>query len=115
MKQTAQKQHQVRVRLTASVRTRLTLWYLAVMAFIMVLFGGSLYATQTFLNVDTANNKLETQLYQDSQHFTPIYRQPHFNHQDLSTLQLNQSAQETPVLLAPAGSVLDARGHVTCT
>lgn len=73
MKHTTQKQHHVRVPLTASVRTRLTLWYLAVMAFIMVLFGGSLYATQTFKNVDTAKNELETQLYQDSQHFTPMY------------------------------------------
>jgi signal transduction histidine kinase len=113
MKQTAQKQHHVRVPLTASVRTHLTLWYLAVMAFIMVLFGGSLYATQTFLNVDTANNKLETQLYQDSQHFTPIYRQALLNHQGLATLQLNQSSQEMALLLGPDGSVLDARGPLT--
>ena len=52
---------------SSSVRVRLTLWYLVIMAFIMVLFGGGLYATQTFLNADAANSRLETQLYQDAQ------------------------------------------------
>ncbi len=105
--------HHFRVSLTSSVRTRLTLWYLAVMAFIVFVFGGSLYATQTFLNADTARSKLETQLYQDSPHFAQTYRQALLDHQTLSALHLNQSSQEMLLLLRPDGSVLDTRGPLT--
>ncbi len=106
-------QHHFRVTLAHSVRTRLTLWYLAVMAFIIVIFGGSLYATQTFLNVDVAESKLETQLYQDSQRFADTYRQALLDRQASTALHLNQSAQEMVLLLRPDGSVLDSRGPLT--
>src|SRR5947208_4610487 len=102
--------HHFRVSLAQSVRTRLTLWYLAVMAFIIVVFGGSLYATQTFLNVDVAESRLETQLYQDSQQFAETYRQALLDHQAPTTLHLDQSSQELVLLLRPDGSVLDSRG-----
>ncbi len=106
-------QHHFRVTLAHSVRTRLTLWYLAVMAFIIVIFGGSLYATQTFLNVDVAESKLETQLYQDSQRFADTYRQALLDRQASTALHLNQSAQEMVLLLRPDGSVLDSQGPLT--
>src|SRR5256714_13135689 len=106
-------QHHFHVSLTSSVRTRLTLWYLAMVAFIMCLFGGSLYVTQTFLNADAAESRLETQLYQDSQQFAQSYRQALPNRQALTALQLNQSSQEMLLLLRPDGSVLDARGPLT--
>ena len=106
-------QHHFRVSLTSSVRTRLTLWYLAMVAFIMCLFGGSLYVTQTFLNSDAAESRLETQLYQDSQQFAQIYRQALPDRQALTALRLNQSSQEMVLLLRPDGSVLDARGPLT--
>src|SRR5260370_40743100 len=96
-------QHHFRVSLTSSVRTCLTLWYLAVMAFIVVVFGGSLYATQTFLNTDAAESKLETQLYQDSPQFAETYRQALLNHQALPALPLNLSSQELVLLLSPDG------------
>src|SRR5437867_12685570 len=105
--------HHVRVSLAQSVRTRLTLWYLAVMAFIICLFGGSLYATQTFLNTDVAESTLETQLYQDSQSFADTYRQALLSGQALTTLPLTQSSQEMVLLLRPDGSVLDVRGPLT--
>jgi hypothetical protein len=60
---------------SSSVRVRLTLWYLAIMAFIMILFGGSLYAVQMFLNASAADSRLETQLYQDAQRFGASYKQ----------------------------------------
>lgn len=101
------------VPLTASVRTRLTLWYLAVMAFIIIVFGGSLFATETFLNSDVVESRLETQLYQDSQQFAGIYKQALLNHQSLSALQLNSSAQEMVLLLGLDSSVLDSRGPLT--
>src|SRR5437764_14945439 len=101
--------HHFRVSLAQSVRTRLTLWYLAAMAFIICLFGGSLYATQTFLNANVAESALQTHLYQDSQRFAETYRQALLNHQALTTLHLNQSSQEMVLLLRPDGSVLDAR------
>src|SRR6266571_5122639 len=106
-------QHHFHVSLTSSVRTRLTLWYLAMVAFIMCLFGGSLYVTQTFLNSDAAESRLETQLYQDSQQFAQIYRQALPGRQALTALRLNQSSQEMVLLLRPDGSVLDARGPLT--
>jgi signal transduction histidine kinase len=105
--------HHTHVPLTASVRTRLTLWYLAVMAFIIIVFGGSLYATETFLNADVAASRLETQLYQDSQHFESLYKQALLHHQPLKTLQLDPSAQEMILLLGPDGNVLDSRGPLT--
>lgn len=106
-------QHHFRVSLTSSVRTRLTLWYLAMVAFIMCLFGGSLYVTQTFLNSDAAESRLETQLYQDSQQFAQTYRQALPDRQALTALRLNQSSQEMVLLLRTDGSVLDARGPLT--
>src|SRR5439155_14727909 len=101
-------QHHFRVSLAESVRTRLTLWYLAVMAFIVFVFGGSLYATQTFLNADVAESRLETQLYQDSQQFAQTYRQALLDRQAPTALHLNQSSQELVLLLRPDGGVLDA-------
>src|SRR6266702_5861222 len=106
-------QHRFRVSLAQSVRTRLTLWYLAVMAFIIVVFGGSLYATQTFLNTDVAESRLETQLYQDSQRYAETYRQALLDRQAPTSLHLNQSSQELVLLLRPDGSVLDSRGPLT--
>ncbi len=101
------------VPFTASVRVRFTLWYLAVMASIVVVFGSSLYVTQTFLNADTAESRLETQLYQDSQRFAEAYTPALLDHQALATLQLHQSSAEMVLLLGPDGSVLDARGPLT--
>src|SRR6266702_2752401 len=103
-------QHRFRVSLAQSVRTRLTLWYLAVMAFIIVVFGGSLYATQTFLNADVAESRLETQLYQDSQRYADTYKQALLDRQAPASLHLNQSSQEMVLLLRPDGSILDSRG-----
>jgi signal transduction histidine kinase len=105
--------HRFGVSLAQSVRTRLTLWYLAIMAFIIVVFGGSLYATQTFLNTDVAESRLETQLYQDSQRYADTYKQALLDHLVPKSLQLNQSSQEMVLLLRPDGSVLDSRGPLT--
>lgn len=101
------------VSLAQSVRTRLTLWYLAIMAFIIWLFGGSLYATQTFFNTEVAESTLQTHLYQDTQHFAALYQQALLSHQTFTELQLNQPSQEMVLLLRPDGSVLDARGPLT--
>src|SRR5437868_7624250 len=111
MKQPAR--HHFRVSLTSSVRGRLTLWYLAMMAFIVCLFGGSLYVSQTLLNADAAESRLETQLYQDSQRFAETYKQAVLDRQAPTALHLNQSSQEMILLLRPGGSVLDTRGPLT--
>lgn len=105
--------HRVHVPFTASVRLRLTLWYLAVMIFIVVVFGGSLYATQTFLNADAAESRLESQLYQDSQQFALIYKQALLTQQALTTVHLTLSSQEMVLLLDPDSAVLDTRGPLT--
>ena len=104
------RQHHFHVSLAHSVRTRLTLWYLAVMAFIVVIFGGSLYVTQTFLNADAAESRLETQLYLDSQRFAQTYEQAQLNRQAPTGLHLTRPSQEMVLLLRPDGSILDVRG-----
>ena len=107
-----QAQHHFRVSLTHSVRTRLTLWYLAAMAVIIVVYGGSLYASETFLNTSLAQSRLESQLYQDSSQFAHAYRQALLGGQTPTELPLNPSAQEIILLLRPDGSVLDSRGSL---
>src|SRR2546421_12734956 len=104
---------QHRISLPSSVRARLTFWYLAMMAFIVCLFGGSLYVTQTHLNADAAESRLETQLYQDSQRFAQTYRQTQLDRLAPTALRLNLSPQEMVLLLRPNRSVLDVRGSVT--
>jgi signal transduction histidine kinase len=106
-------QHHFHVSLTSGVRGRLTLWYLAMMAFIVCLFGASLYVSQALLNADAAESKLETQLYQDSQRFAQTYKQALPGRQAPTALQLNQSSQEMVLLFRPDGSVLDSRGSLT--
>ncbi len=105
--------HHFRISLAHSVRTRLTLWYLAVMAFIVCLFGGSFYATQTFVNTSVVEGTLETHLYQDTQRFSGTYRLALLDSQALTALHLSQSSQEIVLLLRPDGGVLDARGPLT--
>src|SRR2546423_327908 len=83
------------------------------MAFIVFVFGGSLYATQTFLNADAAESRLETQLYQESQRFAQTYDQALLEGQAPTGLHLNQSSQEMVLLLRPDGSILDVRGPLT--
>src|ERR1051326_2118577 len=96
--------HQSHVPFIASVRVRLTLWYLAVMVFIVVVFGGSLYATQTFLNVDAAESRVEAQLYQDSQQFAAMYRQALLTRQTMPSVHPTLSSQEVLLLLGSDGN-----------
>ena len=100
------------IPVTASVRLRLTLWYLAVMSLIIFVFGGSLYgSSQTFLNGDAAESQLQAELYQDSQQYAATYRKALIAHQTLTSLALRE--QELVVLLAPNGRVMTASGPLT--
>lgn len=105
--------HQAHFPVSQSVRVRLTLWYLAVMAFILVVFGGSFYAAQTFLNADVADRRLEAQLYQQSQQFAQTYQQALLTRQSLDALDLSLPSQELVLVLSPDGTVLDTRGPLT--
>ncbi|HLV98083.1 MAG TPA: ATP-binding protein [Ktedonobacterales bacterium] len=103
-----------RVPFTASVRVRLTLWYLALMGFIILVFGGSLYgSSQIFLNTNAAESRVEAQLYQDSQQFAAAYKQALATHAALTSAHLSLSSQEMALLLGPDGAVLDPRGPLT--
>ena len=99
----------------SSIRVRLTLWYLAIIASMMILFGGSLYATQTFLNTATANSRLETQLYEDAQQLNVAY-QKSLARNDLSQFRQEKiSSHEVLLLLGPDKTVLDTRGGLPDT
>jgi signal transduction histidine kinase len=108
-----QTHHHFRVSLRQSVRSRLTLWYLALMAVIIVVYGGSLYASETFLNADLAESRVESQLNQDSVQFADAYRQALLKNQNPAVLHLSLSGQEMVLLVHPDGSVLDSRGPLT--
>jgi signal transduction histidine kinase len=112
MKYTAH--HRLHVPFTASVRVRLTLWYLALMGVIIFVFGGSLYgSSQILLNADAEESRLEAQLYQDSQQLASTYKQALLAHQSLSAQSPALSSQEIVLLLGPDSSVLDSRGPLT--
>ena len=83
----------------SSVRVRLTLWYLAIMAFIMCLFGGSLYATQMFLNTRASDSRFETQVYQDAQRLSASYKQALLSGQS-PLPSMNASSGEIILLLS---------------
>ena len=97
----------------SSVRVRLTLWYLAIITFIMFLFGGSLYATETFLNTRVADSRLETRLYQDAQHLNTGYKKYIMSNR-LSDLQhATLPAGEFVLLLRPNKTVLYMHGSLS--
>src|SRR5437588_10333418 len=106
-------QHHFHVPFIASVRTRLTLWYLVVVAGIICLFGGSLYATETFLSQGTSDSHLETQLYQETQRLQSVYKQAILTNQLPASQHFTLNSQEIVLLLRPDGSVMDTRGTLT--
>src|SRR5215469_17923697 len=85
----------------SSVRVRLTLWYLLIIALIMFLYGGSLYGTQKFLNADATNSRLDTQLYQDALRLGASYEQAIQDGRDPSTRHEALSSDEIVLLLRP--------------
>ncbi|MBO0794112.1 MAG: HAMP domain-containing protein, partial [Ktedonobacteraceae bacterium] len=110
MKRSAAAPHRFRVSLVASVRARLTLWYMGAFAGVMLLFGGSLYASQVWLNSGAAESRMQTQLYQDSGTFENSYRQALQRGESPGEQRLSMSSNEIVLLLSPDGSVLDKRG-----
>src|SRR5690348_14600582 len=101
------------VRFLSTVRTRLTLWYLAVVMVIMFIFGGSLYASQIVFNANTAESRLETQLYQDTQRLENSYKRALLAGQSPAAQKLTLSENEIVLLLRPDGTILDRRGPLT--
>ncbi|GHO49622.1 sensor histidine kinase [Ktedonospora formicarum] len=94
----------------SSVRLRLTLWYLAFIAFLMCLFGGSLYGTQAYLSSDAINARLDTQLYQDAQQLRDVYRTALLRNVQPNTQTVQLSSNEFVLLLEPDTTMLDMRG-----
>src|SRR6266567_5003658 len=91
----------------STVRTRLTLWYLAAIAVIMIFFGGSLYVSQIVFNSNEAEGQLETQLYQNTQDLEKVYKQAIINGQSPAAQRLTLSKNEIVLLLRPDGTILD--------
>lgn len=96
----------------ASVRLRLTIWSLVLIAVVMFMFGGSLYWTQMSLSPDAINSRLETQLYQDTQHLRDSYKTALLNQTPPSAQSFTLSENEFILLLSPKGAVLDRRGSL---
>jgi signal transduction histidine kinase len=83
------------------------------MAGIVLVFGGSLYATQTLLNADASKSRLQARLASENPRIALAYQQGLHDHQQLATIRLPLSSQEVALLLTSAGRVLDARGPLT--
>ncbi|GCE08508.1 sensor histidine kinase [Dictyobacter aurantiacus] len=94
----------------SSVRVRLMLSYLVVMAIIMVIFGGSLYASQVLFNPATAESNLEMQIYQEAQQLSAGYRQMLSLHQSPATLDKKLNSDEIVLLLDSSNAILDKHG-----
>ena len=107
-------QRHFHVPFTASVRVRLTLWYLLVIAGIICIFGGSFYATETFLNPTMSESYLESQETQETQRLANLYTQALLSSQAPAAQHFTlASQQEIILLLRPDGSILDTRGPLT--
>jgi signal transduction histidine kinase len=97
----------------ASVRLRLTLWYLAIMLFVLISFGGILYGAESFLADKAVDAQLETPLYQDAGQLADMYTQAIRHGQRLSSQHIALSQGEIVLLLTPSGAILDTRGPLT--
>jgi heavy metal sensor kinase len=104
---------QIIVRFFSSVRTRLTLWYMLAVAMIMIVFGGSLYASQMVFNANTAASQLETRLSQETKRLENSYKQELLKGQTPSSHQQAVLEDEIVLLLSPDGRILDQHGPLT--
>lgn len=105
--------HYPHIPFFASVRVRLTLWYLAVMTIILTFICGSLYASQMVFNTQASESQLNSQLHQDTQRLENIYKNALLQGATPSTRTFALADQEIVLLLDPAGAILDSRGPLT--
>src|SRR6266487_4683108 len=112
-----QRQHHahlpLRVSFFSSVKFRLILWYLAIVTFMLFIFGGSFYGAQMHLNASATDADMETQLYQDAQRLIDTYTPVILHGQQPASQHVTLSSQEIALLLAPNGTILDTRGPLT--
>jgi signal transduction histidine kinase len=94
----------------ASVRVRLTLWYLVTITVILFFLVGSLWNMQMSINGDAVNNQVETQLYHDAQPMENVYRQALLTDQSLASQPITLSTNEIVLLMRSDKTMLDKRG-----
>jgi signal transduction histidine kinase len=97
----------------ASVRVRLTLWYLVTITVILLFLAGSLFSLQWHFYNEALDNQIETQLYQDAQPVMNIYKQALLAEQPLTSQHFTLSTDEIVLLLRSDKTVLDRRGPLT--
>src|SRR5579885_1732840 len=97
----------------ASVRVRLSLWYLVTIILILLSVGGSLYGLQVRLNAAAIDSQVETQLYHDIPPLANSYRQALLNGRATASQHITLSTNEVMLLLRSDGTILDTRGPLT--
>src|SRR5947209_9011820 len=97
----------------ASVRVRLTLWYLVTITVILFFLAGSLFSLQWHFYNEALDNQIETQLYQDAQPVMNIYKQALLAEQPLASQHFTLSTDEIVLLLRSDKTILDRRGPLT--
>src|SRR5579884_1347343 len=97
----------------ASVRVRLTLWYLVTITMILFFLAGSLFSLQWHIYNEALDNQTETQLYQDAQPVINIYKQALLTEQPLTSQHFTLSTDEIVLLLHSDRTILDRRGPLT--
>lgn len=111
MRQRVQKFFLPLICFFASVRVRLTLWYMAIILFLLFFFGGGMYAAEVELASSANDAKLETQLSQDAQQLANVYKAGLL--QGTQSGQVTLTSGEIALLLRPDGSVQDRQGPLT--
>jgi signal transduction histidine kinase len=97
----------------ASVRVRLTLWYLVTITVILFFLAGSMYSTQVHFNNEALDNLVGTQLYHNAQPVENIYKQALLAGQPLASQHFTLSTNEIVLLLRSDKTILDRRGPLT--
>src|SRR5262245_15235012 len=105
--------HSSSIPFFASVRVRLTLWYLVTIAVSLLFLAVSLFSLQWHFYNEALDNQIETRLYQDAQPVMNIYKQALLNEQPLTSHHFTLSTDETILLLRSDKTILDRRGPLT--
>jgi signal transduction histidine kinase len=97
----------------ASVRLRLTVWYLLTIFLLLVLLEVSLYGLQMHLRENALDSEIETQLYRAAQPVMTIYKHALLTGQSPTSQHIDIAPGEVLLLLRPDRTILDQHGPLT--
>lgn len=101
----------------ARVRVRLTLWYLAIVMVVLLVFGGSLYSAQEHMNATKVDTELDGLLRRDALQLTDAYREAVVRRvafeRMLASKNVRLPESEVVVVLDQRGTILYTAGPLS--